>query len=88
MNNRIKELAERALIASSVSSSDVYRPKGYYTNVSKEFADKFAELIIQECMSKVSEWDMGIDDPVGATDNASELSRDMVAEIKRHFKSK
>jgi hypothetical protein len=88
MNKRIKELAEQALIATTVSSGDVYRPKGYSTNVSKEFADKFAELIIRECMSKVSEWDMGIDDPVGATDNTSELSRDMVAEIKRHFKSK
>ena len=36
-------------------------------------------------MTKVSEWDMGIDDPVGVTDNTSEVARDMVAEIKKHF---
>jgi len=28
---------------------------------------------------------MGIEHPVGATDNTSEVARDMVAEIKQHF---
>jgi hypothetical protein len=46
---------------------------------------KFAELIVRECMSKVSEWDMGINDLVGATDNTSKVARDMIAEIKLHF---
>ena len=49
------------------------------------FEQKFAESLVRECIAKVSEWDMGIDDPVGATDNTSVVSRDIVAEIKQHF---
>ena len=45
----------------------------------------FAELIVKECVTKVAEWDMGIDHPVGATDNTSQVARDIVAEIKEHF---
>ena len=53
--------------------------------VQRATLEEFAELIVKECIAKVSEWDMGIDDPVGATDNTSEVARDMVAEIKEHF---
>jgi hypothetical protein len=78
MNAKIKQLAEQASHQS---------PDGYPVTIpySKDFAEKFAELIVRECINKVSEWDMGIDDPVGATDNTSEVARDMVAEIKEHF---
>ena len=48
MNERIKELAEQALKSSMVHDG-VYRPEGYNNAVSKEFADKFAELIIRQC---------------------------------------
>lgn len=70
MNERIQELILQA------SKDYDYHP---------EFAEKLVELIVRECMTKVSEWDIGIDDPVGATDNTSEVARDIVAEIKKHF---
>lgn len=48
MNTRIQELAERAL-KSSMIHDGVYRPEGYANGVSKDFVDRFAELIIQSC---------------------------------------
>jgi len=77
MNERIIELAEQAGAGRRAGISGlVFR---------NNELEKFAELIVRECIAKVSEWDMGIDDPVGATDNTSEVARDMVAEIKEHF---
>jgi hypothetical protein len=49
MNERIRLLAEQALKSSMVHDG-VYRPEGYNNAVSKEFADKFAQLIIEECL--------------------------------------
>ena len=48
MNERIKELAEQASHQS---------PDGYPVTIpySKDFAEKFAELIVQECLKKVEE---------------------------------
>jgi hypothetical protein len=48
MNERIKGLAEEALKTSMVHDG-MYRPEGYANGVSKDFADKFAELIVREC---------------------------------------
>jgi hypothetical protein len=79
MNERIKEMWEEATVS-------VWPRPGKFTAGEYDFhLEKFAELIVQECIAKVSEWDMGIDDPIGATDNTSEVARDMVAEIKEHF---
>ena len=75
MNERIRQLYDQAIIIED---------NGDYVWGELD-PEKFAELIVRECMTKVSEWDMGIDDPVGATDNTSEVARDMVAEIKQHF---
>jgi hypothetical protein len=60
MNEKIKELAETALKSSMVHDG-VYRPEGYANSVSKEFADKFAELIVKEC-AKFLEDNSGYDD--------------------------
>ena len=76
MNERIQELIK---LATFVSDEDELFPREVFDK------EKFAELIVRECMTKVSEWDMGIDDPVGVTDNTSEVARDIVAEIKKHF---
>jgi hypothetical protein len=54
MNERIKLLAEQALKSSMVHDG-MYRPEGYANGVSKDFADKFAELIVRECISIVDE---------------------------------
>jgi hypothetical protein len=37
----------------------VYRPEGYANAVSKEFADKFAELIVRECINEIYDADIG-----------------------------
>ena len=83
MNERIKELAKQAFNQVWDLDSTTIGPGTHF--VPDGFEQKFAELIVEECMTKVSEWDMGIDDPVGATDNTSEVARDIVAEIKKHF---
>ena len=46
-NERIQLLAEQALKSSMVHDG-VYRPEGYANAISKKFADKFAELIIED----------------------------------------
>lgn len=69
MNERIKELAEQALKTTMLTDA-VYRPEGYANAVSKDFADKFAELIIRGCVVYIknerkgfnpTEWDQGVD---------------------------
>ncbi len=50
MNERIKGLAEQAL-KTSMLTDGVYRPEGYANAVSKDFADNFAKLLLQECMN-------------------------------------
>ena len=52
MNERIRLLAEQALKSSMVHDS-VYRPEGYNNAVSKEFADKFAELIVRDLIDSM-----------------------------------
>ena len=52
MNTRIKDLAELAL-KQSMLHNEVYRPEGYANSVSKEFADKFAQLIVKECAAAI-----------------------------------
>jgi hypothetical protein len=54
MNERIKELAEQALKTSMVHDG-MYRPEGYANGVSKDFADKFADLIVRECCAVADE---------------------------------
>lgn len=76
MNERIKDLAEEA-IRLSVVHTEVYRPDGYLNGVSKEFADKFAELIIKECTNVVVDINQDYDGG-STTVNAAE-------EIKQHF---
>ena len=78
MNEHIKLLKEQAMEwVPNMADPD--------TKIQLLNTKKFALLIVRECLTKVSEWDMGIDDPVGATDNTSEVARDIVAEIKEHF---
>jgi hypothetical protein len=54
MNERIKELAEQAL-RESTTLDGIYRPEGYTVHASKSFADKFAELIVEECAKTIED---------------------------------
>ena len=85
MNERIKQLAEQAGIHFHNGGTLDAGSNGIAKFVLYSDMEKFAELIVRECRDIVSEWDMGIDDPIGATDNTSEVARDIVAEIKEHF---
>ena len=90
MNQRIKELAEQASHQS---------PDGYPVTIpySKDFAEKFAELIVKECCSKLKEMGEGWHEfarnpPDGQAHNASgalfaayRLKEDAVDEIRDHF---
>jgi len=68
MNERIKELAVAAAPAnSSIPHSE--------WNIPKEFVEKFAELIVRECMSLVSEPGPDMND----------TERGILAQIKHHF---
>jgi hypothetical protein len=62
MNERIRELAEQALKSSMVHDGSMYRPEGYANGVSKDFADKFAELIVRECLAQVARVDDMLED--------------------------
>lgn len=52
MNEQFKKLAEQALreVTANGFSDETYRADGYLPSVSKAFADKFAELIVKECI--------------------------------------
>ena len=80
MNKRITDLHNQAITFSSKNGG--LRISSHIPN---DYIEKFAEMIIRECIAKVSEWDMGITDPVGVTDNTSEVARNMISEIKQHF---
>ena len=78
MNTTIKRLAEQALMSSMVHDQ-MYRPEGYAHAVSKQFADKFAELIIRECARVVdNKTDFG--NAYGWTDEWAEG-----ADLLKHF---
>lgn len=55
MNERVRLLAEQALTSSMVHDG-MYRPEGYANGVSKDFADKFAELIVRESMAVTKDY--------------------------------
>ena len=81
MNERIKELAEQA----SKDNSDGYSVTLEYSN---RFAEKFAELIVEECINKIETYRI----PVGnsaAGEMACEWTYDALKEIrddiKEHF---
>ena len=48
LNSKIKELLEKSLVTHN-------RGDGYYDRLLDE--EKFAELIVRECISKVNEWE-------------------------------
>jgi hypothetical protein len=68
MNERIKELAEQAGIAVWGDAVYMYNPKD---TLDSTVMEKFAELIVQECVGIADEYD-----GVGST---------IVSRIKKHF---
>lgn len=68
MNERIKELAEQAWDATAVSP-DFGHPVS--------FAEKFAELIIQECIERITR--------MGILNNCEDQSKMACDVLKEHF---
>ena len=83
MNERIKELAEQALKSSMVHDG-VYRPDGYTNGVSKDFADKFAELIVRECIQLRTELSQ-FDNTTAFGDGYENGLKDMAELMAEHF---
>jgi len=91
MNERIKELALQAM------TYVTHNPKANKLNSGDMFDEKFAELIVKECCSKLVEMGEGWHEfannpPQGQAHNASaalfaayRLKEDAVDEIKEHF---
>ena len=80
MNERIKELAEQAGITTNLDTDyfekDINKWVDYYS-------EKFAELIVQECVSIVENLSPGYEDYRNSIENAFRI--DCVAELKYHF---
>ena len=76
MNERIRKLAEQASHQS---------PDGYPVTIpySKDFAEKFAELIVRECVGAVESLSPGYSDYRNQIEDA--FRRDCVEEIKYRF---
>lgn len=76
MNKRIKELAEQAFDkANNGTISDIKIPK--------EFIEKFAELIVRECVGIVENLSPGYQDYRNQIEDA--FRSDCIAEIKYRF---
>lgn len=82
MNERIKQLAEQALreVTEHGFSDAVYRPDGFAASASKAFADRFAELIVRECINKVNE--VGYKSANNISTDDTELFKNV---LKSHF---
>lgn len=70
MNERIKQLAEQARFAMEVSN-DPNSPPSWWGAGHNDTFERFAELIVKECIKVVEETNLVDDDPV--------------ANIKQHF---
>ena len=68
MNERIKELAEQA---------GIFRPKEFYQHIDALQLEKFAELIVQECIDKTFDSEKGI--------GPTRWKTEVMAELKEHF---
>lgn len=77
MNERIQELAEQAAKFSAIMAL----PAG--ESGDKLFVEKFAELIVQECVQVVENISPGYKDYRDQIEDA--FRRDCVEEIKQHF---
>jgi hypothetical protein len=76
MNERIGKLAEQAFDKENNGTiSDIKIPK--------EFIEKFAELIVKECVSTVENLSPGYQDYRNQIEDA--FRRDCVEQIKQHF---
>jgi hypothetical protein len=85
MNEKIKELVNQATIYTKQYKKEMIARGYYHDNDMDIFNDKFSELIVCECINKLSEWDIGIDNPLGESDITSQVARDMILEIKELF---
>ena len=84
MNERIRELAEQAGI--SLSQKDF----SYYWVESAEDIEKFAELIVQECIDKIETYRIPVGNSAAgemACEWTYEALKEIRDEIKEHFRS-
>lgn len=82
MNKRIKELAIQSGFSNYDDEEGLYSPyiEGEWLN---EELEKFAELIVKECMNKVYKWNTFIieNDVI----HSSSISDDINEDLRQHF---
>ena len=78
MNKRIQELAEQA-----TSIVDMVGPQGYTSSYANFDREKFAELIIRECVAQIENLSPGYEDYRNQIEDA--FRRDCSGQIKQHF---
>ena len=85
MNERIREL----MIQSSMVSEVVGNPNGLWTTkMSVKTAEKFAELIVKECIDKITTYDLVPGHSAkweDIYDIHARLLQDLGEELKEHF---
>lgn len=93
MSDKIKQLAGQALM-SSIVHDEMYRPEGYAHAVSKQFADKFAELFLNEVTQYLFEQsermqEMASEEPsyilADQHEACADACIDLIAGLQKHF---
>jgi hypothetical protein len=74
MNERLEKLAEQA---------GIFRPKEFYQHIDALQLEKFAELIVRECVDRVTSKANGWGDMTGFAIKESIL--DCAKDLKEHF---
>jgi len=83
MNERIRELAEQAFFDESTS-----RPSTKMYTFSEHKMEKFAELIVQECVNRITSYDLVPGHSAkweDIYDIHTRLLQDLGEELKEHF---
>ena len=83
MNERIRELAEQA-----TSIVEMVGPQGYTSSYVKFDREKFAELIVLECIEKITTYDLVPGHSAkweDIYDIHARLLQDLGEELKEHF---
>jgi hypothetical protein len=80
MNERIRELAEQAGITTNLNTDYFEKDINKWIDY---FSEKFAELIVQECVDIVEDLSPGYQDYRNQIEDA--FRRDCVEKVKEHF---
>jgi hypothetical protein len=82
MNERIRELAEQAGITTNIDTDYYEKDMNKWVDY---FSEKFAELIVKECIETVAENMYSGSTPSDFSDGADFAYAQAISDIKQHF---